>query len=82
MSKSARFVLVLAMVSAMAACAKKEEAVAVKAPEKRGADYVAIFVRQLGGSILAPDTTRAGTTVTVRFPLHVVPPTSVEGLAA
>jgi PAS domain S-box-containing protein len=53
-----------------------------KAPEKRGADYVAIFVRQLGGSILAPDTTQAGTTVTVRFPLHVVPPTSVDGLAA
>ena len=55
---------------------------AAKAPEKRGSDYVAIFVRQLGGSILAPDTTQAGTTVTVRFPLHVVPPTSVEGLAA
>jgi PAS domain S-box-containing protein len=53
-----------------------------KAPEKRGADYVAIFVRQLGGSILAPDTTQAGTTVTVRFPLHVTPPTSVDGLAA
>ncbi len=53
-----------------------------KAPEKRGTDYVAIFVRQLGGSILAPDTTQAGTTVTVRFPLHVVPPTSVDGLAA
>ena len=53
-----------------------------KAPEKRGADYVAIFVRQLGGSILAPDTTQAGTTVTVRFPLHVIPPTSVDGLAA
>ena len=59
-----------------------QETSAAKAPEKRGADYVAIFVRQLGGSILAPDTTRAGTTVTVRFPLHVVPPTSVEGLAA
>ena len=55
---------------------------AAKAPEKRGSDYVAIFVRQLGGSILAPDTTQAGTTVTVRFPLHVVPPTSLEGLAA
>ena len=59
-----------------------QETSAAKAPEKRGADYVAIFVRQLGGSIMAPDTTRAGTTVTVRFPLHVVPPTSVEGLAA
>jgi PAS domain S-box-containing protein len=53
-----------------------------KAPETRGADYVAIFVRQLGGSILAPNTTRAGTTVTVRFPLHVSPPTIVDGLAA
>jgi len=53
-----------------------------KAPETRGADYVAIFVRQLGGSILAPDTTQAGTTVTVRFPLHVFPPTIVNSLAA
>jgi PAS domain S-box-containing protein len=53
-----------------------------KVPETRGADYVAIFVRQLGGSILAPDTTQAGTTVTVRFPLHVFPPTIVDGLAA
>jgi PAS domain S-box-containing protein len=59
-----------------------QETSAAKAPEKRGADYVAIFVRQLGGSIMAPDTTRAGTTVTVRFPATVVPPTSVEGLAA
>ena len=27
---------------------------AAKAPEKRGGDYVAIFVRQLGGSIVPP----------------------------
>jgi PAS domain S-box-containing protein len=55
---------------------------AAKAPEKRGADYVAIFVRQLGGSIMSPEPGAAGTTVTVRLPLRVVPPTGVEGLAA
>jgi PAS domain S-box-containing protein len=55
---------------------------AAKAPETRGADYVAIFVRQLGGAIVPaiPDT--PGTTVTIRFPLSVAPPTGVEGLAA
>ena len=55
---------------------------AAKAPEKRGGDYVAIFVRQLGGSIAPPESGSAGTTVTVRLPLRVVPPTGVEGLAA
>jgi hypothetical protein len=49
---------------------------AVKAPEKRGGDYVAIFVRQLGGIIVAPEPAVSGTTVTIRFPLGVGPPTS------
>lgn len=52
-----------------------------RAPEKRGGDYVAIFVRQLGGLIVPPGSETTGTTVRIRFPLHVVPPT-VEGVAA
>ena len=54
---------------------------AVKSPEKRGGDYVAIFVRQLGGVIVPAEADTAGTTVTIRFPLHVAP-TVVGGLAA
>ena len=53
-----------------------------KPTEKRGGDYVAIFVRQLGGLIVPTETESAGTSVTIRFPLHVAPPTSVGGLAA
>lgn len=51
-------------------------------PEKRGGDYVAIFVRQLGGTIAPsmPDT--PGTIVTIRFPLTVAQPTSVDDGAA
>ncbi|HEV7691324.1 MAG TPA: PAS domain-containing protein [Hyphomonadaceae bacterium] len=52
-----------------------------KAPEKRGSDYVAIFVRQLGGVIVAPEASASGTTVIIRFPLGAAPPT-LEGLAA
>lgn len=55
---------------------------AAKSPEKRGGDYVAIFVRQLGGTIVPSASEAAGTIVTIRFPLHVAPPTDVEGLAA
>jgi two-component sensor histidine kinase len=55
---------------------------AAKAPEKRGSDYVAIFVRQLGGIIVSPEAAASGTTITIRFPLSVAPPTGVEGLAA
>lgn len=54
---------------------------AVKAPEKRGGDYVAIFVRQLGGTIVPARSDAPGTTVTIRFPLSVAPPT-LDGLAA
>jgi PAS domain S-box-containing protein len=52
-----------------------------KSPETRGSDYVAIFVRQLGGAIIAPDAAQAGTMIIVRFPLSVVPPISHDGLA-
>ena len=46
--------------------------------EKRGTDYVAIFVRQLGGTIVPSIATGAGTTVRVRLPFLVVPPGPVE----
>lgn len=45
-----------------------------KIPEKRGSDYVAIFVRQLGGEMMAPNPDVLGTTVTVRLPRLLVPP--------
>jgi PAS domain S-box-containing protein len=40
-----------------------------RAPEKRGSDYVNIFVRQLGGAITAQKSEGEGTTVKVRLPL-------------
>lgn len=39
-----------------------------KAPERRGFDYVNIFVRQLGGTIVPLSTDGAGTTVKVLLP--------------
>lgn len=41
--------------------------------EKRGSDYVAIFVRQLGGTIAPSRAGRAGTSITIRLPLLLVP---------
>ena len=43
-----------------------------KISEKRGSDYVAIFVRQLGGELLAGEPDTGGTTVKVRLPGIVV----------
>jgi PAS domain S-box-containing protein len=43
-------------------------------PETRGADYVAIFVRQLGGTIGTSGSGGAGTIVRTQFPLLLVPP--------
>src|SRR5450755_1527375 len=37
-----------------------------KVPEKRGSDYVVIFVRQLGGTVIAPESGGTGTTVRIR----------------
>jgi PAS domain S-box-containing protein len=59
-----------------------QQADVAKAPEKRGGDYVAIFVRQLGGIIVAATAETAGTLVTIRFPMNVAPPTFLEPLAA
>jgi two-component sensor histidine kinase len=53
-----------------------------KVPEKRGADYVAIFVRQLGGTIVPSEAEGTGTTVRIRLPLLLVPPGGVERVAA
>jgi PAS domain S-box-containing protein len=41
--------------------------------EKRGSDYVAIFVRQLGGAIVPSRSEGTGTIVRVRLPLLLVP---------
>ncbi|WP_421932320.1 histidine kinase dimerization/phosphoacceptor domain -containing protein [Phenylobacterium sp.] len=38
-------------------------------PGKHGSDYVAIFVRQLGGALVRSGAPGAGTSVTIRFPL-------------
>ncbi len=37
--------------------------------EKHGSDYVAIFVRQIGGTIAVAGSEGAGTIATVRLPL-------------
>ena len=53
-----------------------------RVPEKRGADYVAIFVRQLGGTIVPSKQEPTGTTVRIRLPLLLVPPGGAERVAA
>ena len=54
-----------------------------KTAEKRGSDYVAIFVRQLGGTIVPLILKEGmGTTVKVRLPFLLVPPEHVDGVAA
>lgn len=49
-----------------------KEKLAPKISEKRGSDYVAIFVRQLGGVIVPAPANGAGTVVTIRLPLLAV----------
>jgi PAS domain S-box-containing protein len=53
-----------------------------KTPEKRGSDYVAIFVRQLGGTIVPSEVKVTGTSVTIRLPLLLIPSGGAEPLAA
>jgi PAS domain S-box-containing protein len=53
-----------------------------KTPEKRGSDYVAIFVRQLGGTIVPSVVEKSGTTVRVRLPFLLAPPDNIAPLAA
>jgi two-component sensor histidine kinase len=45
---------------------------------KHGADYVAIFVRQLGGAISVAGSPGTGTTVSIRMPLLAVPSPTVQ----
>jgi PAS domain S-box-containing protein len=52
-----------------------------KGPEKRGSDYVAIFVRQLGGMIVPSVSEGTGTTVRIRLPLLLVPAGGPERVA-
>jgi two-component sensor histidine kinase len=54
----------------------------VKVPEKRGSDYVAIFVRQLGGTIAPSVSQGTGTIVKIRLPLLLVPPGGAERVPA
>jgi two-component sensor histidine kinase len=42
-------------------------------PEKHGSDYVAIFARQLQGTLVKLTTPGVGTTVSIRFPLSPDP---------
>jgi PAS domain S-box-containing protein len=53
-----------------------------KSPEKRGSNYVAIFVRQLGGAIVPSKQEPTGTTVRIRLPLLLVPSGGAEPIAA
>ena len=53
-----------------------------KVPEKRGSDYVDIFVRQLRGTIAVSGSPGTGTIVKIRLPLLLVPPGDAEPLAA
>ena len=55
---------------------------AAKLPEKRGSDYVAIFVRQLGGRVVSPGSAATGTIVRIWLPLLLVPPRDSERVAA
>jgi len=50
--------------------------------EKRGADYVAIFVRQLGGTIVSPGAAGSGTIVRIRLPLTIVSAANASPSAA
>jgi PAS domain S-box-containing protein len=59
----------------------KDKAVS-KIAEKRGSDYVAIFVRQLSGTLAASGAEKSGTAVTVRFPSFLAPPVDARPLAA
>ena len=51
-------------------------------PETRGSDYVEIFVRQLGGEIVASKSKGPGTVVRIRLPLLTESPEAPSDLAA
>ena len=59
-----------------------QDKVAAEVPEKRGADYVAIFVRQLAATLTRSVTEGGGTTIRIRLPLLLMPAGGAEPLAA
>jgi two-component sensor histidine kinase len=46
---------------------------AARIAEKHGSDYVAIFVRQIGGTIAVSSADTTGTIARIRFPLQIAP---------
>ena len=59
-----------------------KEKIAGEIPEKRGSDYVAIFVRQLSGTLTRSVPAGGGTTIRIQLPLLLAPVGGVEPLAA
>lgn len=59
-----------------------KEKIVGEVPEKRGSDYVAIFVRQLGGTLTRSVPVGGGTTIRIRLPLLLAPAGGAEPLAA
>jgi two-component sensor histidine kinase len=55
---------------------------AANGPEKRGSEYIAIFVRQLGGTIAPSRLEETGTIIKIRLPLFLVPPEGTARVAA
>jgi two-component sensor histidine kinase len=53
-----------------------------KIPEKRGSNCVAIFARQLGGTVVPSGSEETGTIVSIRLALLLVPPGDRERVAA
>jgi PAS domain S-box-containing protein len=53
-----------------------------KYSENRGSDYVAIFVRQLGGTLTISRPAGMGTAVRIRLPLLMASPSGAEPVAA
>ena len=60
----------------------KKDTDTAKAPERRGFNYIAIFVRQLGGTIVASPSDGAGTTVAILLPRLGPPIAGPERVAA
>lgn len=55
---------------------------AAESHDTRGSDYVAIFVRQLGGTVVLAPAAKSGTTIRIRLPFLLVPPEHAAPLAA
>jgi PAS domain S-box-containing protein len=60
----------------------KKENSSLKVLEKRGSNYVAIFVRQLGGAIAPSESRGPGTIVRILLPMLLVPSGGTDRVAA